>query len=190
MQIPEKIEGVKLGDTEYTVVEQPFPRLWRGINAIAKDAGLGELELSDAETVVLLLGDKAYEALQLFIPNLMAKWKFHGYESASSYEQEEFNPDSEEAKHAPTLRQMILAFEAGIEVNGGKRLTDMVGKTLGPQLAQAARGLMAAEVSNRLATSPSTNGDSPSESSTTTLPTTEEPLPVIEGSPSPDSSDS
>jgi hypothetical protein len=127
----------------------------------------------------------------------MPKWRFHGFASNGAYEADEWDEDAQEAQNGPSLRQIILAFEAGMLVNGGDRLKSMVGKILGPQLAQPIRGLLAAEVSQRLQTSLSTNGASASESSTTTPPTTEETseeitelLPVNGGSPSPVSSPS
>ena len=195
-EIPDKVEGIQLGDTEYVVAEQSFSRVWRRLQGIAQSAGaIGELETGNAEGIVMALGDRVYEALQAFIPDLMPKWKFHGFASNGAYEADEWDENAQEAQSGPTLRQIILAFEAGILVNGADRLRSMLGKILGPQLIQPIRGLLAAEVSRRLQTSLSTNGASASESSTTTAPTTEESpekitglLPVNGGSPSPASS--
>jgi len=120
----------------------------------------------------------------------MAKHRFHGYATKEEYEADSYDRDSDAAKNAPTLRQLIDVFEAAYEVNDLARLQKMVGKAMGPDLTGILRGWIANFIGTLLEqsrTSLSTSGDSPSESSTTTPETSEAPtelLHTVEDSPS------
>jgi hypothetical protein len=183
---------ITLGDTAYVVDPQPVARVSRQLMAVRELGAAFGTENEDASfmEVVLKLGDGLYDVLQAFIPNLMARYKFNGYPTDAAYKADEFDPDAEEAKNSPTFPQLIDALEAAYAINGGTRIKDLVGKILGPQLTGLVRRWIVAEMQARLAespTSPSMNGDSPSESSTTNEETLEgltEPLPIDGGSPS------
>lgn len=193
-------QNVTLGDTEYSVVAQPIARVARQLRRVEQlgDVFGAQAESDDGEAadsgpdfaeVVLRLGDGVYDVLQAFIPDLMAKWKFHGYASAESFDNDNYDADAPEARNGPTTPQLLDAFEAAYAVNGGPRIRTLVGKTLGPALSGIVRRFLAAEMQDRLEgslTSPSDSG-SPSESSSASEETPEAPLPVIEGSPSLDS---
>lgn len=156
---------VTLGRHEYTVVAQPHARIFRGLPRIFEEmGGLDEgADLTDATSAVNALGDRVHDVLRLFIPDLMGKPEFLGYASQQAMDADEY--DEAAVNAAPTMPQIIEAFEAAIDVNGGRRLGELLGKLLGPQLAESFRRVLAARVSQSLQTSLSPNGASASTSS-------------------------
>lgn len=176
---------VTLGAHDYTVVAQPHAVILRKLPKVV--TGTTDLGGLDPDTtpagLVTLLGERAYDALKLFIPNLMPRYEFHGFRSQEVFDADTNGDDSgwdEEyaLEHAPTLPQMFNAFDVAIEVNGGKRLKDLLGNVLGPEVTRAIRSFVVAQMRVRLSEmsqnlpSPS-DGSDPSTSSTTNGATSE-----------------
>ncbi len=189
---------VTLGSETYHVTDQPVTRVLRQLKQIP---ALGEAVFGtegdelDFEGTILRMGDAVYEVVHTFIPNVMGKHRFHGFATKEEFEADSYDPDSDAAKNAPTLRQLIDVFEAAYEMNDLARLQKMVGKAahraMGPELTGLLQGWIVSFISTQLEqsrTSLSTSGDSQSESSTTTPETSEAPTglhPTVEDSPSP-----
>lgn len=189
---PDHIE-VQIGSETYHVTDQPVSRVIRQLRGIPE---LGQAVFSeDSEEVdftglILRLGDAVYEVVQTFVPDVMAKHRFHGYDTKAAYEADEYDKDSEAAKTAPSLPQLIDVFEAAYVMNDLARIQKMVGKALGPQLTAMFRKWVAAQMATLLAQSQTSASQSGSESessgeTTETSEAPEEPQPTLEGSPSP-----
>ena len=190
---------VQLGSHSLPVYRQPFTRITKRLGRVmdavrgAADPDTGEV---DTAAFVLGLGDRVYETIETFIPNLpdrMPQYEFMGYPDRESYERGEEPPDQthETKNRAPSFPELLDAFEAFIEVNGGKRLLDMLGKVFDPAMLRAEMSLMLSDWRERAGStgSPSSPGPStrsPQNGSTTTGPTGE-PLaasqPLASGSP-------
>jgi hypothetical protein len=171
---------VELGSDAYDVVPQPWVYLQHEIREFG--AGLGNLEafadIGDLDTVVADLGDRAYELIRIFIPDLMPKHRFMGYRSVDAMEEGTY--DEEAARKAPTFAQIIDVVETSLRVNRLdviSRLksvfpTDLIEAEVRRALAgklieqsQESGGTIDSSIS------PSPNGESPSSSSTGMSPT-------------------
>lgn len=165
---------VTLGDEEYSLAAQPYPRLFRQLSEFGDELqALGEMDATDAAGMVSALGGRVHGFLKIFIPNLMAEYRFAGFATQAAFDAGELDEQAEAA--APTLPQLIDAVEAAFEVNGGKRLGGLLGKLLGPALGQQVQRLVAATLSERLAqgstSSPSRPDGAPPGGSTAASPT-------------------
>lgn len=175
MARPAKVE---LGSDTYEVVPQPWVYLQHEIREFG--SGLGDLEsfsdVGDIDTVVGELGDRAWELIRIFIPDLMPKHRFMGYRSADAMEEGTY--DEEAARKAPTFAQIIDAVETSLRVNRLdviKRLksvfpTDLIEAEIrralaGKLIERSSGGTTASSIS------PSPNGESPSTPSIETSPT-------------------
>lgn len=181
---------VTLGAREYTLVPQPHAVILRKFPKVFADAqDLGSMEIDSIDGVIMLLGDRVYDALKLFIPNLMSKHEYHGFVSQEAMDAGSFD-EGYAMEHAPTLPQVFDAFETAMEVNGGKRLTALLGKALGPEVSRAMRSFVVAQMRVRLSemslNSPSQQGGSETSTpSGTTPPTLDTPTDLESvGSPS------
>lgn len=216
---------VHLGTRDYSLVPQRIGRLRRKFSAIG--AVMQEVAEGDAAKVAEGASTQVYDALRVFIPDLVPEWKFWGYDSEATFkakgehdaklaaEREAFaeklgdgkpwaelvpeqregfkpktkpfvEPDDDNADESPTPPEIADALEQILTVHGGDRLVRLLKNVLGPDLIRAMlRESVAAWASARSPSSPATNGDSPSTSSTTMglTPAT----PASSGSPSPDS---
>jgi hypothetical protein len=169
---------IKLGAREYTLVPQPIAVVLRKLPLLAQGTqDLGEMGvegISSMEVLVGLLGDKVYDALRLFIPELAPNHELLGFSTRAAMDADEF--DEEFAKqHSPTSPQIFQAFDVAMLVNGGTRLKDVLGNVLGPELIKAMRSFVVAQLRVRLSQMsqnlPEPNGVSPSTSSGTSAPT-------------------
>lgn len=162
---------IKLGAREYTLVPQPVAVILRKLPLLAQGTeSLGEMaeNISSMEMLVGLLGDKVYDALRLFIPELAPNHELLGFSTRAAMEADEF--DEEFAKqHSPTTPQIFQAFDVAMLVNGGTRLKDVLGNVLGPELIRAMRSFVVAQLRVRLSQMsqnlPPANGELASTSS-------------------------
>lgn len=163
---------VTLGQHDYEVVAQPYARIFRGISKIIGDAGgLDPTTLESPEMLAVGLEDQAHGFLKLLVPNLMPAWEFEGYTSAAAKAAGEY--DDEAVNRTPTLPQIIGAFEAAFEVNGGRRFADSVGKLIGPALLQEARKMLALGLSKNLRSTLARSGESGSTPPSAKRPTSD-----------------
>lgn len=186
---------VKIGAREYTLVPQPvaivlrkLPLLAQGTEELGK---LAEEDVSSMAMLVSLLGDRVYDTMRLFIPELAPTHELLGFSTKAAMEADDF--DELFAKdHSPTTPQIIQAFDVAMAVNGGTRLKDVLGNVLGPELTRAIRSFVVAQLRVRLSqmsqSLPETNGASALTSSGASDPTpeTQESVvsPVLASSPS------
>jgi hypothetical protein len=64
---------VKLGDKDYFVTPQPIGYLRARLGAAL--GGLADMDMT-AETILDVLGGRAYAIMSVFIPELMPEWEF------------------------------------------------------------------------------------------------------------------
>ena len=190
---------VQLGSHSLPVYPQPQNRVIRRLGRVL-DAMTG-LSASggqvDVAAFVLGLGDRLYETIETFIPNLpdrMPQYEFMGYPDRESFERGEEPPDQthETKNRAPSFPEILDAFEVVIEVNGGKRFVDFLGSLFDLKILKAEMTMLLSDSLNPPAAStgsPSSPGPSTGShqnGSTTTAPTGE-PLaasqPLASGSP-------
>lgn len=127
---------VKLGEHSLPVYEQKWRRVINRLGAVldttrltALRAAAGDNALTGA-AVIEIVGDRLYYVLCTFIPALpewLPEHEFNGYASPQAYEQDRYD-DAEDK--SPTFPQFLDAFDTIVEVNGGKRFLDMLGKVL------------------------------------------------------------
>lgn len=167
---------VALGQSTYTVLPQPHPRITRTLPALLIEHQ-AQLNTSDLPGFVASLGDGTHAVLKVFIPELMPAWEFAGYPSQAAYEAGEDDPEAHAL--APSLPQILAAFDAAFSVNGGQRLTDVLGKGMGSALTPELRALalkgLADLLSARLKKLRMPSGGSASPSSGTTARTSPSP---------------
>lgn len=127
-------------------------RLGRLIDGLGESA-LAELDGFDPESLVHALGDKLYEAVEIFVPNLPDKIGKDEFEHEDT---------------AATIPQLVAAFETFFAINGGERLLKMLGGVFDPKLVKAELNLMATDALETWRDSRSTgspNSPSPSDGS-------------------------
>lgn len=188
---------VQLGSHSLPVYRQPFPRITKRLGRVldalrgSADPDTGEL---DTAAFVLGLGDRVYETIETFVPNLpdrMPKYEFMGYPDRESYERGEEPPEQshETNNRAPSFPELLDAFECFIDVNGGKRFLDLLGRVFDQKMLKAEMSLMLSDWRAASTGSPSSPGpstESPQNGSTTTGPTGErrdDSLALASGSP-------
>lgn len=158
---------VVLGDETYTVVPQRIGYLRSKLGVVL--SGILDAELR-GDNVVDVLGDKLYGVLQVFIPDLMPEWEFHGFPTREAMDADEYN---EEYDSSPSATQIKRAMQAVADVNEIDLLRHL-GKLIGPDLI---RGYLARAVADsmeaNLPRSQPTNGESPGTPSLTSAPTEE-----------------
>lgn len=177
-----------LGDEEYLVVAQRHARLRRELGKLFQNLGdLGDLEIDSANSMLDLVGDKVYDLLAIFIPDLMPKYEFMGYATSEAMEADRYD---EEADRSPTQPQIREAIERCLDVNG----FDWIGKVkdfIGSDFLRAQLRVRLAEwatstptTSTSLPNSPSTNGGSAPTTTGPSEPTSEDET-TTSDSPSP-----
>lgn len=126
----------------------------------------------DPATLVGALGDDIYFVFETFIPNLSDRYPKHeflGYASRDALDAEDYNEDAdivtgEQKSLAPTFPQYLDAFNVIVEVNGGKRFLDGLGKVLDLEAMKAQFTLGAMDLMDQVSTGspslPGTNGTS------------------------------
>lgn len=168
---------VQLGRHALPCYPQTWTRIVKRLGRLG-DAFTGAIteEGFDGSKLVGSLGDRIYDALVAFIPNLperMPEYEFHGYGSREAYDSDDYD---ERQDNAPTFPQFLDAFDVIIEVNGGKRFMDALGKVFPAEWVRAKLAEAIEDTQDRLSGSPSlppTNGTSRPTSSTTSDPTVE-----------------
>lgn len=169
---------ITLGARNYEIVAQPIGRIRR---KLVKIIGL-------AEGVVGIDGEidsDLHSVFKTFIPDLAPLYELMGFASADAYERGEEPDDDAYDKHSPTVPQVIEAVEAIYRVNGADRLVKLGKDLVGADVIRhrLRKAVMSSDLS---VSSPAPSGESDSESSTATLPTSpetsEEPSPSLDSS--------
>jgi hypothetical protein len=105
---------VTLGEHTYHVYPQRHAYL---ANKLGKHAG-GLLQLTDdmssVDDFVAAVGDRAWQLLKVFIPQLMPEYEFRGYATAEAMEAREYN---EEYDRSPSVPEIETAFTTVIQAN-------------------------------------------------------------------------
>lgn len=182
-----KPEGmdVQLGDHEYRVRPQRHAYLKRQLRAFVES--LQQLEDMEVEDLLDIFTAKAYDGLAVFIPDVMPRHEFEGYDSPEAMEQDTYD---KERDRSPTAPQIKAAFTAAMTVNDFDWLGQLK-NFIGPDLiraqirtgmaawaaerAQKAAALTTTGSSKTPANSPPENGASSPESSGTIDPTSAPP---------------
>lgn len=182
---------VKLGPDTYDLIPQPWAYLVHEIRQFGDEAGSmfgGGVE-GGLDNVIESMGDRVWEGLRIFIPDLMPKHRFMGYRSAEAMEDGTYDPDA--ARKAPAFAQIVDAFEEAFRVNRldvarhlkkilpWEEILAEIGKDLAPALGEALSEGQTPTTTTGSAgspTSPSPNGESGSTPSTAESPTP--PLPA------------
>lgn len=180
---------VILGEHELPVYPQPPTRVTKRLGRL-RDAFQGAVDERvglDKEQLLGGLGKRVYYLFVTFIPNLperMPEWEFWGYSSRDAFEADDFDEDRD-GKGAATFPQWLDAFDAIVEVNGGKRFMDLLGKVFPAEILKAEMGLALSEwrESTGSPSSLSTKAGSEAQTSSgTTVPTSDEPATSEPGS--------
>lgn len=169
--------SVKLGADSYELVPQPWVYLQHEIREFgAQITDLEGFDLGDVDNVVASLGDRAYEFLLIFIPDLMPKHRFMGFRSADAMEEGTYDPEA--ARKAPTFADIVESVELAFRVNRLDVLSrlkalfplDLIQRELRTEMANR---LTAAASNGKIESpsSPSLNGTSDSTPSTPPSPT-------------------
>lgn len=159
-------ESRKLGGNEYRIVPQGIGRIKR---KLGKLIGLQEGTVAlDGE-----IDGELYDVLKTFIPDIAPLHTLMGYASEEAYKAD---GDPEGAIDEVTLPQLLDAIETIYRVNGADRLVRL-GKGLGLD-GDLIRTLVNKEVASwaleRSPSSPLPSGESDSQNSTTSEPTSPE----------------
>lgn len=165
---------ITLGAHEYDVCPQKIGYLINRLGPRLQEALEAQLDGVDGAALV---GAKAHDVLQVFIPDLMPVHEFLGFVSEEALKAGEY---SEATDLSPEPLQIKDAFKAASDVNGGEVLGHLKA-LLGPVLTQKAVAAVTAAVSESARstisapspTSPPTSGDSDPTSSGTTPPTSD-----------------
>lgn len=142
-----------------------YPQRWAYLeNRLGRTLSefVGRSTALSGENFASFLGEEAYKALCVFLPQLpsrMPEWEFRGYPSREAWEQGEYD---EQKDSSPTFPEIVEAFETIIQVNR----FDVLG-SLGKRLSEATERTQALQSSQ---SSPLRNGGSPSTSSSPTVP--------------------
>lgn len=154
---------ITLGDRTYQLVPQRIGRIRRKLGEVISLLAEAEAE-APAE-----IGDRLYEGLQVFIPDLDPKWKLLGYRSESAMEADQYE---EEADRSPTPPQIADTIEAIFNLHGGDRLVRLLKNAIGPEAIRAfLRTEALTRLSERSPRSAPQNGPSAPTSSTPSVPT-------------------
>lgn len=176
-----KPQKIKLGAYAYEVRPQPIGYLMNELGPEVMEALEADLGGVDG---LRILGAKTYDVLKVFIPDLMPRHEFLGFESAEALARGREGYDREKDK-SPSAPQTTEAFKVVKRVNGGEVL-DALKAVVSPEMLRKGvnflvRALTNPEEFTKLIstlqtsglslTSPSTSGESASTSSGTPSPT-------------------
>jgi hypothetical protein len=153
--------SITLGTVEFEAIDQPHAYLIHELSGFV-DGLLGSgVDLDDTTGIVRFFGDGMYGILAVFYPDLekrLPPHEFAGFPSVSAFEAGEY--DREYARKTPTFPQIVAAFEAAVEVNGGDYFRKVLGlvdpKLLRATLTEATAGYL----SRTSPSSPPTSGAS------------------------------
>lgn len=158
---------VTVGDYVYRVVPQRIGYL-RSKFGLALQ-GLDTADLSTGNFLETL-GDRVYNVLQVFIPDLMPRYTFLGFATEEAMEAGDYNPEYD---HSPSATQVKEALLTGAEVNEIDLLKHL-GKLIGPELISTwAQTVMIDSMKASLQTSVESNGDTPGTLSGVSVPISE-----------------
>ena len=153
-------EHVELGAHIYEVVPQPLPYLKRRLGTALQ--ALGD---ADAGNMAELLTDRAYEVLEIFLPDIMPRHEWEGFATEEAMAADDF--DAATARRvAPTGPQVRTAFAVCLKANG-LDVYKHLGRFVDPTLVRA---LVTKALTDSL-TSSSSSSPSPSSASASTTPT-------------------
>jgi hypothetical protein len=133
----------------YEMLPQQHARIERQL--IGKDGIFSDLEdlaqvtqgtegAQGLDQLVGFLGDRVYDVLRVFIPDLMERWEFMGYGSQDAMERGEY---VETKDASPTIPQINDALIAAVDVNG-LRWVGRIKDLLDPQLVKQELNMMLA----------------------------------------------
>ena len=141
---------VRLGVHEYTLVPQPQAIILRKFPQVAANAqNLQGEEINSAEDFIALVAGREYDVLKILIPNLMPQHEFEGFATKQAQEAGEFDEDFAR-DHAPTVPEVMHAFDVGFKINGGERLKTVLGNVVGPEISRAIRQFAVSQMKLRL----------------------------------------
>ena len=169
-------QRVVLGEQEYMLVPQRHARLRRQLGGLLSNLGdLGDLEIDSPNAMIDLIGEKVYDLLAIFIPEIMPRYEFMGYASTEAMDADRYD---EEADRSPTQPEIIDAVKIGMAENGFDWIgsvkdfigTDFLRAQLRVRLAQWATD-SATKTSTPLPNSLSPNGESDLTSTSASEPT-------------------
>lgn len=182
---------VKLGEHEYRVRPQRHAYLKREIRKFF--SSLQELQDMDAENLLDVFTEKAYELLSVFIPDLMERWEFEGFASQDAMERDHYTEDDDRSPEPGQIREALSAAMRVNDLDWVGQLKNFIGTDLLKAQMRAAVAEWAAEQrkptmekealtvdprknsTTTPASLPPENGASTPESSGTRLPTSPEP---------------
>jgi hypothetical protein len=160
------VAEVKLGDHEYVVVPQRIGYLRSKLGTVL--GGIVDADLASSN-IVQFLGDKVYDVLAVFIPDIMPEYEFHGYATNEAMAEDKYD---EEYDHSPSPTQVRQSLVSCTHVNEIDLLSH-VGKLIGPEVLQSwAQTVMVSSMRESLQ-SLSAAGDTPGTILPTTGPTSE-----------------
>lgn len=137
---------IEIGTHRVPITAQAWPRLK---HLIPKELSAAELEQlsadgdenaegpSDLATQLAMIGGKAYRLLVILAPavgDAMPEHEWHGYASEEAMARDEY--DDEAAAKGPSLAQIVDAFDVALEINGMKKLGQLL------SLASSTQGLL------------------------------------------------
>lgn len=161
------VAEVKLGDHTYIVVPQRIGYLRSKLGAAM--AGIVDRDLATTN-VMQFLGDRIYQVLKVFIPDLMPEYEFHGYATKESFEEDKYE---EEYDHSPSPTQVKQALSTCSHVNEIDLLSHL-GKLIGPEVIRGwVQTVMVTSMQESLQNSLEASGATPGTTSSTTEPTSE-----------------
>lgn len=153
--------SITLGTTEFEAIDQPHAYLIHELSGFVDGLIGSGVDLDDTQGIVRFVGDGMYGVLAVFYPDLAKRLPAHefaGFPSASAHAAGEY--DREYARKTPTFPQIVAAFEAAVEVNGGDYFRKALGlvdpKLLKAVMTQATAGYL----SRTSESSPPTSGES------------------------------
>jgi hypothetical protein len=158
------VADVKLGDHSYTVIPQRIGYLRSKLGVV-----MGNIVDADIATtnVVQFLGDKVYAVLEIFIPDLMPEYEFHGYATKDALAADEYDEEYDRSPSPTQVKQALMVCTHVNEID----LLSHLGKLIGPEVIQGwIQTVMVSSMQESLQNSlPS--GDTPGTTSSTTGPT-------------------
>lgn len=125
-------EYVRLGAHTYEIHPQPLPYLRHHLGSLFEQLETDGVE--DAEDLLSFVSGKFYETLKVFIPDLMPRHEWEGYESEVAFEGGLYS--DEWARKAPDGQQVRRALTVCFEVSG-LDVWKTFGKLLDPTLLRA-----------------------------------------------------
>lgn len=134
-------DHVKLGQHNLPVYPQTPNRIIRRLGKVVdkvRNGGAISSEGVDPTLLVASLGDDIYYVFETFIPSISdhyPKYEFMGFPNRDAYDAQSYDEDADAVSGdhkslAPTFPQYLDAFDVLIELNGGRRFLEALGKVL------------------------------------------------------------